>query len=207
MRKLRFNIASLLVTILVLGVGFAALRESTDLWESGVFTLTIAVMLISILLAVHHTESRRSFWTGFSLFGWVYLGLSLVPTIESRLITTKGLDFIDSKMPLRPIVITGQAWGDVPGNQNVKSVTFFPQGANVTPIGNEDGLQQPFDLRMFLWGRSGTSLNFVRVGHSLLTLFLAWLGGHLSRYFSTKEQHRRSGLVPSPVPASKGSGA
>jgi hypothetical protein len=35
MLKLRFNIASLLGVILVLGLGFAALREASDLWESG----------------------------------------------------------------------------------------------------------------------------------------------------------------------------
>ena len=36
MRRLRFNIANLLGVILFLAVGFAALRESSDLWESGV---------------------------------------------------------------------------------------------------------------------------------------------------------------------------
>jgi hypothetical protein len=35
MRRIRFTIASLLALIFVLGVGFAALRESSDLWESG----------------------------------------------------------------------------------------------------------------------------------------------------------------------------
>ena len=91
MRRIRFNIASLLVVVLLVAVGFAALRESNDLWDSGVFTLTLGVLLISILLAVHRTESRRAFWIGFALFGWIYLGLSLVPSIESRLMTTKAL--------------------------------------------------------------------------------------------------------------------
>ena len=99
MRRLRFNIANLLGVILVLGVGFAALRESSDLWESGVFTLMLAALLISILLAVHRTESKRAFWIGFALFGWIYLGLSLVPSIESRLITTKALAYLDSEVP------------------------------------------------------------------------------------------------------------
>ncbi len=87
MRKLRFNIASLLVLILVLGVGFAALRESSELWESGLFTATLGILLISILLAVYGTESRRVFWIGFALLGWIYLGLTAVPSIETRLIT------------------------------------------------------------------------------------------------------------------------
>src|SRR5271166_2303298 len=101
MRRIRFNIASLLGVILVLGVGFAALREANDTWESGVFTLTLAALLISILFAIHHTESRRAFWIGFALFGCTFLGLSLVPSIESRLMTTKGLAYLDSKVPGR----------------------------------------------------------------------------------------------------------
>src|SRR6516165_6285766 len=58
MRRIRFSIASLLVVVLVLGVGFAALRESNELWDSGLSTLTLAVLLTSILLAIHRTESR-----------------------------------------------------------------------------------------------------------------------------------------------------
>src|SRR5271155_1264821 len=103
MRKLRFNIASLLVIILVLGIGFAALRESSDLWESGIFTVTLGILLISILLAVHRFESKRAFWLGFALFGWGYMALTLTPSIESRLITTKALAYLDSKVPGRAL--------------------------------------------------------------------------------------------------------
>ena len=76
MRRFRFGIGILVILVLFLGVGFAALRESSDLWESGVFTLTLAALLTSILLAVHRTESRRAFWIGFALFGWTDVGLS-----------------------------------------------------------------------------------------------------------------------------------
>ena len=81
MSRIRFSIASLLVAVLFVAVGFAALRESSELWDSGVFTLVLTVLLTSILLAIHRTESRRAFWTGFALFGWTYLALSLVPSI------------------------------------------------------------------------------------------------------------------------------
>ena len=104
MKHIRFSIASLLLVVLFVAVGFAALRESNETWNSGVFTLTLAALLISILLAVHRTESRRAFWIGFALFGWIYLGLSLVPSIEYRLLTTKGLAYLDSKVPGRSLV-------------------------------------------------------------------------------------------------------
>jgi hypothetical protein len=78
MRRIRFNIASLLIAVLFLAVGFAALRESNDLWDSGLFSLTVVVLLGSILLAVHRSDAGWAFWVGFALFGWTYLALSLI---------------------------------------------------------------------------------------------------------------------------------
>jgi hypothetical protein len=155
MKRIRFNIASLLVIIFIHGVGLAALRESSDLWDSGIFTVTIGVLLISILLAVHRIESRRAFWIGFALFGSIYLGLSMVPAIESRLMTTKALAYLDSEAADRKVVTTALPW------------TWAVQ------TGEFSGT--------VLGGWSGTTENFVRIGHSLLALLAAWIGGHLSR--------------------------
>ncbi len=101
MKRIRFSVASLLGIIFVFGVGFAALRQSSELWESGVFTLTISVLLISILLGIHRAGKRRAFWLGFALFGWIYLALALIPSTESRLMTTKAFVFLDSNVPGR----------------------------------------------------------------------------------------------------------
>jgi hypothetical protein len=98
MRRIRFTIASLLIAVLFAGFGFAALREANEIWDSGIFSITLGMLLISFLLAFHRTEKRRAFWLGFALFGWTYLGLSLVPSIQSRLITTKSLALLDSKV-------------------------------------------------------------------------------------------------------------
>ena len=184
MRHIRFNIASLLGVILVLGVGFAAVRESSDLWESGIFTLAIATLLISILMAVHRTESRRAFWIGFALFGWIRMVLSLVPSIESRLMTTKALAYLESKMP------GGQAttytmWllangSGSPVNQ-VQS-TFTASGNQI--IISRGGQMRLWDTTTgrLLGGWGGTTENFVRIGHWFFALLAGWFGGHLSRH-------------------------
>lgn len=182
MSRIRFNIASLLVVVLFVAFGFAALRESSDLWESGLFTLTLTVLLVSILLAIHRAESRRAFWIGFALFGWIYLGLSLVPSIESRLITTKALAYLDSKVPGRAqSFVTFSFTGTVaPGNQ-VQSVAFSPDGRQIAA--SSLGTVKVWDAttgRLF-GGWAGTTENFVRIGHSLLALLAGWFGGLLSR--------------------------
>ena len=184
MPKLRFNIRNLVTIIFILGVGFAALRESNDLWHSGVFTLTIGILLISTLLAIHRKESRRSLWIGFAVFGWIYLGFSLVPSIESRLITTKGLSYLRSKLSERSLkfntVKHARSWSLASRNQ--------VQNPGNNTAGN-DGIVVSHKVWLFdrtsgrlLTGWSGTTENFVRIGHSLFALMIGWLGGLLSHH-------------------------
>jgi WD40 repeat protein len=192
MRRIRFNIANLIVVILVLGVGFAALRESTELWESGIFTLTIVSLLLSVVLAIHRTDKSRAFWLGFALFGSAYLGLSLIPSIESRLVTTKVLAYVvESKVSGRSLKIAkvrhSGIWRSASGigsgspNNQVQSVVFTPDGNQIATSSRG---------RVRLWdaatgkpvgGSSGTTESFVKINHSLFALLVGWLGGLLSR--------------------------
>jgi hypothetical protein len=198
MRKLRFNIASLLALILVLGVGFAALRESSDLWESGVFTATLGILLISIVLAVHRHESKRAFWLGFAVSGWIYIGLSLVPTIESRLLTTKAIAYLDSKVPGRPLGVftlrLSVANSSVPINQ-VQAVAFSQNGNQLATSNQSVVRLWDAATGKLLNGWSGTTYNFVRIGHSLLALLVGWLGGKLSRRLCQASRHTEGPTV------------
>jgi hypothetical protein len=185
MRRFRFTIANLLGLVLLLGVGFAALREATELWDSAVFSTTLGMLSVSVLLATHHADRRRAFWLGFALFGWLYLGASLIPPIESRLLTTGALAQLDSKVPGRDATVrlTGS-----------KYVTFSPDGKSL-PVGRREVIQ--------LWntatgtlvgGPGGTTENFLRIGHSIVALILAYLGGHLSGWiFANGPQPKSSG--------------
>jgi hypothetical protein len=184
MRRIRFNIARLLLVVMVLGVSFAALRESNDLWDSRLFTLTLGVLLVSILLAVHRKEARRAFWMGFALCGGGYLALSLVPSIEPRLMTTKGLTYLDSKVPGRSLgVLTIQVVGTGSGasRNQVQNVAFTVDGNHLTT--SSLGTVKLWDATTgrLVGGWSGTTENFVRIGHSLIVLLAGWLGGLLSR--------------------------
>ena len=69
MRHIRFSITSMLVFVLFVAVGFAALRESSDLWESGVFGLTLGILVISILIAIHRLGPREHAGWGLPFWG------------------------------------------------------------------------------------------------------------------------------------------
>jgi hypothetical protein len=138
-------------------------------------------LLTSVLLAIHRTESRRAFWTGFALFGWTYLTLSLVPSIESRLATTKALAYLDSKVPGRPQdYFKLHVTGGTPGNQ-VQAVAFSADGRRLAT--SSLGAVRLWDATTgrLLGGWSGTTENFVRIGHALSALLAGWFGGLLSR--------------------------
>ncbi len=106
---------------------------------------------------------------GFALFGSGYVGLSLIPSIESRLITTKALAYLDSKVPGR--------------TQSFYTIRFTGTGSNHNSIQTQAGTVKLWDATTgrLLGGWAGTTENFVRIGHSLLALLVGWLGGLLSR--------------------------
>jgi hypothetical protein len=193
MSRSRFNIASMLVVVvLVLGVGFAALRESNETWDSALFTLALCVLLASILLAVYRNEARRAFWLGVALFGSGYLALTLVPSIESRLATTKAPTSLDSNVPVRAqTLITAP----VPANQ-VRAFAFSPQRNQLATSGL--GAVRLWDVTTgrVVGGWGGITENFVRIGHSLFAVMVGCLGGLLSRHFHARHRETLSGLVP-----------
>jgi hypothetical protein len=183
MRRFSFHIGTLVILVLVLGVGFAALRESNDTWDSSIFSITLGALLLSILLAIHRTEKRRAFWLGFALFGTAYLALTLVRSVEPRLITTKTLAYLESKVPGRSVTsivvsslrIRGTASGAF-GN-DIQNLKLAADGNQVV------GLWDATTSKL-LGGWSGTSENFIRIGHSLFVLLVGWIGGQLSRHLS-----------------------
>jgi hypothetical protein len=184
MKRFRFNIGTLVILVLFFGVGLAALRESNEIWDSSIFTLTLGVLLTSILFAIHRTETRRAFCLGFALFGSAYLVISLLPSIESRLITTKALAYLDSKVPGRPIQLvafTDAAIVSGTGNNQVSNVTFSVSGIQAANAGQAQVRLWDAATGKLLGGWSGTTENFIRIGHSLFALLVGWLGGQLSR--------------------------
>ena len=165
--------------MLFVAVSVAALRASTDAWDVGVFGFTLLTMLSSVLLAVHRTDLRRAYWLGFALFGWAYLTSSLVPTVEARLPTTKGLASLDS-------MLTGRV-------RISQTVAFSPQ---------ENSLDRTSSGVIRIWdvgtGKlpsvpGGSSEDFTRIGHSLLTFLMAFAGGLLSRNLYGVGRGRRGG--------------
>jgi hypothetical protein len=186
-RRPRFSVASLLLVVLFAGVGFAALRESTSAWDSSLLGMTVLVLLIAVFRAVRRIDGRRAFWLGIALYGWSYLGTSLVPQLEARLLTTKGLTWLDSE---------GLAWLDSKVGKWTARSDNATRGLvlaacrrvsdDTAPDADPDSTAEPGYMKMLdAWQaqvdrREAASAHFIRIGHSIIALVLAFLGGHFS---------------------------
>jgi hypothetical protein len=70
MRRFRFHIGTLVILVLVLGVSLAALRESNEIWDNGIFTMTLVILLISSCSpSIEPTSDGRSGWAS-RYAGW-----------------------------------------------------------------------------------------------------------------------------------------
>ena len=79
-----FRLATLLLFITLIAMGCAALAYPTRWWASIISTTVFCLLSLASMAAVLLRGSRRAFWTGFALFGWMYVIVQFVrlPTIN-----------------------------------------------------------------------------------------------------------------------------
>ena len=215
----RFPSAGMLVAVALVGVAVAALRDPSEVWDSALLGTVFLALLTSTLLAIHRTGDRRAYWFGFALFGWAYLVGTLVPPVESRLPTTKGLIALRDALA-RP----GLDWQDDLIVANARSFDVKLPGKDASPVpsptarwdvtnfgGNSTAPAGAYTKRLI--GLPGVDLGrFVRVGHSLVIPAFAMFGGILSRRLHRGSQGRnsstaaeeRGGHDASPAPGAVG---
>ena len=150
LRAFQFTLTSLFGLTVLVALACTALLNATPLWASTWFSLTVFVLLLGTLAAIFHQGSRRPFWIGFGLFGWVYLLLAFEPWADQdltpALLSTHGIARLDSSLENEgePVVI-----------KNVISFTTHS--------------------RIRLWTLSNPS--FMQIGHSVFALLFGLFGG------------------------------
>jgi hypothetical protein len=210
MQRFRFSIARLLGVVFCVAIAVPALRPATDAWESSVFGVTLLTLLIALLLCIHRTDQQRAYWAGFALFGWAYLGASLIPAVEGRLPTTKGfallgsgwtgtisqglaLADLDNDGTVDLFVNNGTGPGGVYLNngsgtfRNAATIPAAPVRAQQVP--NAVSLGNSFRTYWRLIVATGSIENVIRTMHSLSALLFACAGGLLSKALYATGQH------------------
>src|SRR5689334_21112708 len=92
MRRPRFPISGLMVTVLVTSIGLAALHSANETWAGVMMLVTNGLLALAIVGAICRRGAARAWWLGFLIFGWSYLRLSSRTSFE--LPTIKLLELI-----------------------------------------------------------------------------------------------------------------
>jgi hypothetical protein len=79
MKRLRISISGMMVGVVYLGCGFAALARPTPMWAEAWLSATLALLAFAALVAIF---ARRPFWAGFAIVGWGYVVLTLFPPLR-----------------------------------------------------------------------------------------------------------------------------
>jgi hypothetical protein len=94
MTWLRFTLAQLMALVLVLGFGFAALRDADHYWADATYTIAILSVSTALLGAIVRRGPTRVPWIGYAVFGWTYVLLDFLPSY-----TGSGFGFERVKRP------------------------------------------------------------------------------------------------------------
>jgi hypothetical protein len=109
MNRLRFTLAQLMAIVILIGFGFASLRNANEFWAIATFNLAIFLNSTALVAATVRKGRARAAWAGFAVFGWAYLLVDLLPDRSSgsfgfgpipkpHLLIDKGFTFIQSYM-------------------------------------------------------------------------------------------------------------
>lgn len=198
----RYSIRMLVAAIGFCGLGLASLRSPSQLWAATLFSLALAVLVASLVGIAFQRGHRRAFWVGFTIAGWAYWLVALGPwvgdVVGPRLVTTALLEILnDHVKPAAP-----KAWGSVPKSlmSQLGNISYIPGSQKAGTKLEPAGKLSPGKLsRWEVWtepewdsdgARVGRRLALVssepfrRIGHSLLTLLVAFTVGVVTGRFS-----------------------
>jgi hypothetical protein len=85
MTRPRLTIAQLMIVILWVGFGFAALRNANQFWASATYTIAIISILAALLFAFANKGKARMTSAGFAVFGLANLFTDLLPDLSVSL--------------------------------------------------------------------------------------------------------------------------
>lgn len=186
----RISIARLLALVVFFAVGLAALRSPSNLGANALVTLTLAALVVAVINVMYSRGRVRAFWAGFLIAGGTYFLISTVPflrdAIGERLVTVPLLDI------LYPYLVQ-------PEPKQTPPVAWTYAGAHRVVLvsrGGFGGPPQPEPGRWAVWTEPdrdsgvGAAVGGVflaspwpyrLIGHSLLTLVVATMGGLYAR--------------------------
>jgi hypothetical protein len=80
----KVTIAQLILVVVVVAIGLAAIRSGSPAWSGAMLSITLFAMICSLLGIALGRGTRRAFCSGFATLGWSYFLLIYVPWLQEN---------------------------------------------------------------------------------------------------------------------------
>jgi len=191
MKRPRITIAHIILVVLVVAIGLAAIRSGSAAWAGAMFSITFFMMICSFLGAALGRGMRRIYWSGFATLGWSYLLLIYVPWLDGKvgrfLLAPNLFPYLEEILH-----------SDAQGGGGLQSLALGILGATATGGGFDGGIGG--------WSGVQNLSDFGRIGLAMEALLWAFLGGWVACYFASgrDEGSNPHGAGPAGPPESGG---
>ena len=184
----RFSIRSLMGSVIVLALAFAALRNADDYWSGAVLFVTLALMGSAVLAVVYERGRSQARWLLFLVFGGAYLALSLgqLPSAEvtANLPTTRFMSYAHARV-------------ETVGRLRNKLVFQTVDRATGMTTFDEAAIQaDPSQIWKAVLPGAINYRAFSTVGHCLLALLAGLLGAMIGGGFQARQERALEADVP-----------
>jgi hypothetical protein len=183
----RPSIRGLMVLLVLLAAGLAALRTPSRLWANLWFSMSLAALTLAIPAAAYSRGGRRAFWVGFAACGWVYFIIAMAPWFQSevsfQLITTAGLDILSPYIVQKEYLLHAYIGGLNPPRAPTPPTPW--QAWNLPEFPQET----PWHLGYATLHSPGL---YLRIGHAACCLLIACCGGEIIRYLHATRSESRA---------------
>ncbi len=159
---MRFSLKTLLVSFTAIAVSIAGVRFANPVWGSCFYTVAFVLVLTGIVGALVRRGPARPFWIGFAVFGTGYFLLALVGEVALAQIVADFRQMRpEPKLPTTRLLTWAEPYlRSTPGmNPNTNLI----RRGIIVPVANGD---------------------YIEVGHSILTVIFALVGGWVGWLFS-----------------------
>lgn len=170
---IRFSMRCLLIAIVVVAIGCAAVAYPSRSWASGLFSAVLLLLAFATLGAAVSRGAERAAWCGFAWFGWLYLVCACGPWFDRQ---------VGPQLPTTRLI---RIWDDrlkesvKPTNAGAVSMTLAgsSDGASVWVVTQADGTSYHAQV-----ARPNRQL-LARIVHSLSAFVCALFGALAGRWF------------------------
>ena len=198
MKRFRFSLLGLGAATAAIALACAALVRATHWIGDVTWAITLLALTTGLLCAMLVAPSRKGFWVGFSLFGWMYVLLAYSPLADRPNVPSlqpllrQAAEAMPQAKGLRAVSINTDRQYLLVAQKLMDAEAALNQARSAQSVA--------LDLELVasqLVGNTDFIESFVRISQALITWLLGFVGG-VAGHIIRQRSHPAAPILASP---------